>query len=341
MKYGIAIGTCVLIAATVATATFAEVAIEQKACDGAQDAIYLSNETTELVVVPSLGRILRYGMKGGANVLWSCRLKGGDAWKVGSWKNWGGEKIWIWPQEMWPTRAGKAWPPPGDGAEQAWKAEIAGKIVRLRGPLFEGFNCRAIREIELAESGSTVTLTTRLEADNGPLIPGVAAWSVTQVRATQCVYARLAENSDDDGAVCGEWPTPKRYGDVLCFERDGALGAKTFVEADALATIQGELLFVQTLVTPAHAQPDYMPLERAQIFSEPDRNAFRPNGVSPYIELEFTAPRSKEAKATALCVKWSLQKLPYGERTNEIIARRMSRNFEGSEHFESAISQRD
>lgn len=299
----------------------AAVVVKPITYEGFQDALHVSNESTELVIVPSIGRILHYGFKKGINALWECKPRNGPVWKVGNWSNWGGDKIWIWPQDIWLTRSGKSWPPPGDGTDQTWQAEILENKVRLSGPEFEGFECRAIREIQLAEIGSTVTLTTQMRSEGSSAARDVAPWSVTQVPSTGRFYARLADGATAVSPSSDGWPEPKRVGNVLCFSRDGSRNSKSFLDADVLAVEQGSQLFVQSLISSDTLQSKYLPRERAQIYSSPDQDKLRPEALRPYVELEFTAPRSGESGNSVLIVKWSLLRLQDEKHSTEEIAR--------------------
>ena len=60
----------------------------------------LTNGTVEAVVVPSIGRVMRWGKIGGPNLLWN-----NDPSKITEtgWKNYGGDKTWLSPQIYWDT----------------------------------------------------------------------------------------------------------------------------------------------------------------------------------------------------------------------------------------------
>jgi len=52
-------------------------------------AFRLSDGRTEAVVVPEIGRVMRYGFVGGSNWLWNSSQK---SYGKNEWKNWGGDK---------------------------------------------------------------------------------------------------------------------------------------------------------------------------------------------------------------------------------------------------------
>ena len=67
--------------------------VEQINYNNWPDAIRLFNETADLVIVPSIGRVMRYGYVGGENLLWenpSLGGQGGAGADVEKWRNFGG-----------------------------------------------------------------------------------------------------------------------------------------------------------------------------------------------------------------------------------------------------------
>src|SRR4029078_7662808 len=74
-----------------------------------KDAYRISDGRTYAVVVPALGRVMRYALVGGANQLWNAAPD--RRFKPGEWQNWGGDKIWPAPQSQWPGLSGQSWPP--------------------------------------------------------------------------------------------------------------------------------------------------------------------------------------------------------------------------------------
>src|SRR3982750_3663343 len=87
--------------------------VEKTAYQGWPEAYRLSNGTVDVVVVPAIGRIMRYGPVGRQNLLWKTPRPAGKPASPGKeWANFGGDKVWPWPQDDWPQRAGRAWPPP-------------------------------------------------------------------------------------------------------------------------------------------------------------------------------------------------------------------------------------
>src|SRR6476469_4272438 len=123
------------------------VSSEKTAYQGWPEAYRLSNVKVEVVVVPAVGRIMRYGPVGGANLLWeNPKLAGHPASPGKEWANFGGDKVWPWPQDDWPQRAGRAWPPPVAADQAAFTVEPRGDSLRMTSPLIEGYGARIVRD---------------------------------------------------------------------------------------------------------------------------------------------------------------------------------------------------
>src|SRR5262245_60839367 len=93
----------------IVTSGLADVRLERIAYHGWRGAWRMTNGTVELILVPQIGRIMRYGFVGGPNVLWENPAMHGKVVppKAGDkeWANYGGDKLWPAPQDRW------GWPP--------------------------------------------------------------------------------------------------------------------------------------------------------------------------------------------------------------------------------------
>jgi len=136
------------------------------------DAIRLSNTEVHLYVVPSLGRVMSYGYFDSPNMLWVNEMmapaqpaewfdetrKKKPATKPAAWKNWGGDKVWPWPQEAWPLQLGRAWPPPVEVDQAPMKSKLMGGLgARLESPVIKGYGVKLVREISLDSRGTRVS----------------------------------------------------------------------------------------------------------------------------------------------------------------------------------------
>src|SRR4051794_20092772 len=172
------------------------VSVEKTAYQGWPESYRLSNGTVEVVVVPAIGRIMRYGPVGGANLLWeNPKLAGKPASPGKEWANFGGDKVWPWPQEDWPQRAGRAWPPPAAAGQAANTVEVRSDSLHMTSPVIEGYGVRIVRDIRLDPAGSRLTIDSRLENAEKPAEFPVAAWTVTQFPRPDQLFARVRPDS--------------------------------------------------------------------------------------------------------------------------------------------------
>ncbi|MBC8101702.1 MAG: hypothetical protein H7Z41_03845 [Cytophagales bacterium] len=289
---------------------------------GWADSFRLSNGTVEVVVVPAIARIMRYGYIGGPNQLWENPIPAGQPAKPGDWPNFGGDKAWPWPQDEWPQRIGRDWPPPA-GADQVpyLLEQIGGGAVRITSPLVIGFGLRIVRDITLSPTGTRVRIETRLVKVRTSVSPPLAAWAVMQIPAPGIVYARLLPQTSP---VAG-WKPLGSSGDsfaavtvengLLRAVRAADRSAKIGLDADLLAVVLGDTLLTVRQEGVSAETPGYAAGERAQIYSSPDSANDAKRGIAPYVELELTSPRKalqKPGDSVSLVTLWELQTLPSG-----------------------------
>jgi hypothetical protein len=294
------------------------------------DAIRLSNGTVNLLIVPSIGgRIMRYGYVGGPNVLWNNPKlpKATDPSPATrpTYINYGGDKAWPWPQDEWPLRIGRTYPPPDECDQAPFKSRLIGSHgVRLESPPIPSHAARIVREIILEPAGTRVTIVTRLEqgtADRPP--PSMAAWSVTQIPGNARLYARLLPDGVTRPMAPATAPIATRPlddGRAIALDPPSPRAAKLGLDADILAAAVGNVLFVQNSQTAATAARGYRGTERAQVFVQ---QADKPKlDVPRYAELEFTSPRQDLAagEVPELRVTWELRQHPAGWTDDRVAA---------------------
>ena len=157
----------------------AAVTVKTVTYNGWKGAQQLSNGTVEIVVVPQIGRIMRYGFAGGANVLWNNAALNGKTTDLNApgkdWINYGGDKLWPAPQERW------GWPPDRllDSGAQTIKA-LPNHHLLLTGPVVKALGIQFRREIALDETGSGVTITNTL-VNTGTADVDWSIWQVAQI----------------------------------------------------------------------------------------------------------------------------------------------------------------
>jgi hypothetical protein len=311
----------------------ANVTITRTTYKGWADAYRMTNGTVELVVVPSVGRVMRYGFVGGPNVLWENPTVAGKPIPLGTWPNTGGDKIWPWPQDDWGKLLPAAWPPPAAADQAPHQAAIVGKdTLRLTSGIVSPWGVRIVRDIRLDSSGTGVHFTNRFTRVSAGESSPIGVWTITQVPATAWVMARLLPSADQltegyqplSGAAAFKAVTKTPEG-CLRVERNPAQATKIGTDADLVTTLQGDTLFTvqDTPDVPSdNAGLSYAPGERAQFYSQPDDANAAKKGITPYIEMEMTSPKRalKKGETITLSLVWNLRRLPPAEQNPDGIA---------------------
>lgn len=221
----------------------------------------LTDGKTEAVVVPSLGRVMRYGRVGGTNFLWNNSVR---SFKPGAWRNWGGDKTWLAPQAEWPVRTGRAFPPDDsfDGAPHVARVLGNGHLL-MTGPPSLTTGIQVSREFWFAADGDFLIKQTAKKTTGAPLRAGI--WNVTQIPPdVDAVFMPLNPDSpykqnvywftgpDPDAKVTLVSPTLLRY--------QHTAGASYKLGADspvaAIAAVKGGQAFVESAPHPQGQYPD-------------------------------------------------------------------------------------
>lgn len=292
--------------------------VERVSYKGWQGCYRLSNGVVELIIAPSIARIVHYGFVGEPNTLWVNPATEGVPVKPGEWPNHGGDKAWVWPQDEWEMRVGRGWPPPSATDQVPHQAEvIANNTIRLTSPLVAGYGVRIVREIRLEPSGTRVHMLTRLEKMRDGADFPVAAWVVAQLPVPNLLLVRLHPGSTLSNGYKlfspDPWKAVRRLEtDILLPERRADLAVKLGCDADILAWFKPPYLVVHR--SPIENLSDFKPGDHAQIFSNSD--------ALPYIELEFASPLRvlRKGESVSLEVMWELYHIPPEKQSPEELA---------------------
>lgn len=276
----------------------------------------LANNEYEVVVGPANGRIVRYGRIGGSNILWMNPKVRETETPFPGWKNWGGDKVWIWPEGDWQRWRGGPCAPPGDPMARSFEVKKEGRRLRMTSGVVPGYGVQIVREIMLAETGAQLTIVNQLkQVESAAMELPVAPWTVTQIPAPKEIYARLV---NEPGANAMAFP-PNPWavtleGKFVTMRRPENPWVKMGLDADKLGAIVDGMMF--TVTTVSSPGETFEPCRRSQVFSDPDKSTFRPAGVGAYVELEFTgSPRRLKVGETAtLTTIWNLHPLPRGRK---------------------------
>jgi hypothetical protein len=307
-----------IVVLTFCPAARAAVRIEDTDYPGYGPAYRVTNGEAELVVVPAVGRIIRYAFVNGQNALWeNPNTKNAK----GYW-HFGGEKVWPWPQDEWRDAGGRkaGWPPPPGADPLKIEARAEAGVLVLTSTVIPDYGVRLVREIRLADTGSEVVMTSRFEKVADGRDDPVAVWTIAQVPDPELVLARISESTALEKGYLpmglAEFKSIRREANLLSIERSPSRSTKIGLDGDLLAAVRNRVLFVQEYVESATTKGEHRPGHRAQVYGNPDKTDAHPADVPPYVELEFTSPMKKLAKgdSVALTLKWSLHHVRSGDR---------------------------
>jgi hypothetical protein len=126
---------------------------------GWADCWRIANGDVELVVVPRIGRVMRFGYINGKNVLWENDALSGLAFPIDpqTYRDYGGDKLRVAPQSLW------NWPPEPAIDGQPWKAEAISNGVKLTSPAGAKTKVQFTRSISLSPVGTLVTFQNTMQ----------------------------------------------------------------------------------------------------------------------------------------------------------------------------------
>lgn len=166
------------------------------------DATVLRNHVAEIILVPSIGRIMEFNFtdanpagQTAHSLLWSNPAIGPQqAADVEGWRNYGGDKVWPAPQSDWPKITGSPWPPPKTFDSTPYALSINGNQVELLSAVDSKYGIRVRRTIELDPQQPLMTVKTTFEKIEGTPI-SVAIFTISQVNEPERAFILLPEHS--------------------------------------------------------------------------------------------------------------------------------------------------
>jgi hypothetical protein len=234
----------------------------------------IASDGFEAEIMPSLGRVMRFGPIGGPNAFWT-NPAGTD---VAGWRNFGGEKLWLWPQDRWPELGGGSWPPPLDG--RTWTGKSGSDWAEWKIPL--GPELPGLIRRRATIQGGILRVLSEIFAPAS--IEPFRLWSVTQTeRPTELeVHSPTARIHPSPGEVFER--TAQGWKLAACPPG----GGKWFFDsARMVAATPAGLLTIRNHANPSTQSDE--PVERAQVFFDADQSDLRPHELPPYAELEWIA----------------------------------------------------
>jgi len=295
---------------------------------GGRDAYRFSDGKTAAVIVPSLGRVMSYGLAGGPNLLFNNPSAKPDPKNPANWVNYGGDKTWPAPQEGWALwQKSGGWPPPRQWDGEAHSAQVlTGGKLRTVSPMHPGLGGRVARTYSMNAAGEFVIEQSIEKWSGGPL--SLSIWSVTQINHPDAIFLRSNPTSTYKSGfhridtAAGPFAISQPRPDLVRAEPSKQGAYKIGVDAPvvALASVKDGVAFVQKAARLKGEYPDGaltagFPIE---IY----------NSSSPaYVELEMLGPLrtyfgSKNGKSVGThftqTVRWSLHPLHDASDQDEI-----------------------
>jgi len=285
----------------------------------------LTDGRSVAVVVPAIGRVMRFGLLNGPNWLWNADPETQKNKKPGEWKNWGGDKTWPAPQSEWATLTGKAWPPDTawDGSPQSAEV-LTGAHLRTTSEVSPGTGTRLIREYYFDDAtGEFVIAQTVAKLRGAPQI--LSIWSVTQIEAPDAVFLPLNPNSDypekfhwlrrDDQSAEATALSPTLL-KVLPAELETGKQKSFKIGVDSptatIAAVKDGVAFVQRAARSQDTYPDGIAAEDGTNKSGfPVELYDSGQSTAHYMELELLSPLRRYIPGTrwTQTVRWKLHEL--------------------------------
>jgi len=271
---------------------------------GWNDAIILRNAAVEVVVVPSVGRMMQFRFVGeNEGPFWENEKLAGQPMPPEPWKaahgSFGGDKTWPAPQSAW------KWPPPVAFDASAHTARVAPDgSVTLSSPADPRSGLRASRHIVLDPTEPVLRITTTYEKISGEPAP-VAVWVIAQLRDPVAIFIPVPSASIFPTGHAPTWKEPdgtlRREGHVLRLTRSRTTSQKTGNDGTDLVWV-GETQLLRISIPRISGVPYTHHGCSVEVYTNAD--------PFPYVELETLGP---------------LQTLRPGERTSATTTYRLGR----------------
>ena len=286
----------------------AAVTVEKIEYHGWQGAYRMANGTVDLVFVPWISRIMRYGFIGGPNVLWENPELAGKTPDANNpstdWINYGGDKLWNAPQARW------GWPP--DPVIDRGTCDVTvmpGGRLRITGQFSAKFGLRFQRDITLAAQGDGVTLRNRLISESKQPISW-SIWEIAQVDHPELLRLARSETSRFPGGyhAFADFPAlPEMLtvtGTEIAFRRSATRSAK--IGSDAAdgwikARFPGQEFTMSSAVETGMSYPDDGCAQEVYVNQDPLQ----------YAEMELLGPIHdiRPGKIATFVTHWNLKRL--------------------------------
>lgn len=261
---------------------------------GWTNALYITSASAEAVIVPEVGRVMQFKLRGEEGPFWeNTNLFGKFPDPASSeWGNFGGDKSWPSPQDNWGRWTGRAWPPPPAFDASPVEGVVKEGRVLLRSDVDPFFRIRTERVIRLDPSEPKMIIVTRYEkVDGSPQLGAdvatnrVGIWIITQLKDPLAVYVPVPAGSIfPEGYIRQSEALPldlTRSGNLLSLRRNPGASHKIGTDASSLLWV-GERVSLR-IDAPRSSGVDYPDQgSSAEVYTNPD--------PLKYVELEMLGP---------------------------------------------------
>ena len=299
-----------------APAHIAPVTVQQVTYHGWTDAVRLSNGLVEAIVVPQIGRVIRFQFVGQPQTdpiyedpYWAGKT-GADA-DLETWANFGGDKLWPSPQSTWP---GGSWPPDKAFDGDPFYAQPIPGGIRLLSPASAAFAARAIRSITMRPGQPRLYFAQELVKDpHAPKPFPMGVWTITQVRGSGTVTIPALPMPDQPKGflslsgtgVTDAAPYYQFDGRAVRITHDPTQSHKISVwpSAGTISLRYGSgLTFSEHFTPPAPGAPYATGEQPAEVYAG--------GGKPGYFELEVLGPLAslKAGESASLPVYWEISR---------------------------------
>jgi hypothetical protein len=286
---------------------------------GWTDAVRIANPLSEVIIVPSIGRVMSFSFTGEPGPFWTQSSLDGHPVNptAREWVNFGGDKSWPAPQSDWERMTGRAWPPPVAFDSAAYTARFGRAGVTLLSPVDSRYGIRVERVIKLHPSRPQLeVVTTYIKEEGAPVTASV--WVITQLEHPEATFVPVPSNTQDgagynlQGAPLGTFLelTPR----LVAVRRDPKSSHKIGSDAGVLIWVGSRSCL--RIDAPRQAGGEYPDNgSSVEIYTNPD--------PLPYVELETLGPLRRLVSGDRLSATnvYTLSRRSHG--TSENVARAM------------------
>lgn len=260
--------------------------VRKESYRGWNDALVIDNGMAEVVIVPSIGRVMQFKFIGGEDTFWENEALFGKPVDATSndWGNFGGDKTWPAPQADWPKLTPRSWPPPVAFDAMPVTAQVNGAEVTLISPVDPHYGIRTYRMITLDPKRPVMKITTRYEKVTGDPMT-VSVWIITQLRDPAGVYVPVPDPTlfpSGHHAQSKELPPDLKFAKgLISLTRPRNMSTKIGTDAGSLLWVGRETMVrIDSPRDPKRRYPDNS--SSAEVYTNPDPNK--------YVELEMLSP---------------------------------------------------